>query len=197
VETALFVRHAESVYSAEGRANGRPDVRVPLSERGVEQARALARELAEVPIDLCVTSRFGRTHETADLALAGRDVRRLVVPELDDPRYGRYEDGPLRDYLEWAWSHDSATAAPGGGESRQAIFTRYAAGFRALLARPEPTILAVVHSLPVAALELALEGRGPERRMPLVRYAATRRLAAGDLERAVTVLEAWCAAPAW
>src|SRR5262245_62163341 len=56
MERALLARHAESVLSARGIANGRVDVRCPLSARGVAQARSLAEELADEEIDLCVTS---------------------------------------------------------------------------------------------------------------------------------------------
>src|SRR5438105_15348739 len=101
------------------------------------------------PIDLCITSEFQRARETADLALEGRDVPRLVLPELNDPLYGPYEGGQLEDYRAWA-SAQPSSAVPEGGESRLAIVERYARAFRTVLARPERTILVVSHSLPVA-----------------------------------------------
>jgi broad specificity phosphatase PhoE len=197
MERALLVRHAESVFSERGLANGRVDVRCPLSARGEAQARVLAGELADEDVDLCATSELERTRQTADIALAGKAVPRIVLRELNDPLYGRYESGPLEAYLEWALANDSAAAPPGGGEPRQAIVTRYAAGFRRILARPERVVLVVAHSLPIAYVSLALAGRDPAPRVPLVEYAKTYRVTAAELERAVARLEAWRAAPTW
>ncbi len=197
MESAILVRHGESDFSARGLENGRIDVRCPLSERGAAQARALAAELAGEEIDLCATSEFERTRETADLVLAAKTVPRIVLPELNDPVYGRYEGGPLASYLEWALANDSAAEPPGGGEARRAIVARYAGGFRQLLARPERVVLVVTHSLPIAYLLLAVSGRDPAPRVPLVEYATAQRLTHDELERGVARLEAWCAAPTW
>jgi alpha-ribazole phosphatase len=197
VERALLVRHAESVFSARGIANGRADVPCPLSARGVAQAQALAQDLANVDIDLCVTSELERTRQTADIALADRVVPRTVVPELNDPLYGRYEGGPLDAYIAWALANDSAAEPPGGGEQRQKLVARYAAGFRRLLGRPEPTILVVTHSLPVAYVLMARAGGDPARHVPLVEYAKIHVFSARELSDAVARLEGWCAAPTW
>lgn len=197
MERALLVRHAESVFSERGLANGRVDVRCPLSARGEAQARALAAALADEEIDLCATSELERTHQTADIALTGKTVPRIVLPELNDPLYGRYESGPLESYLAWALANDSAAEPPGGGERRQQLVARYAAGFRKLLERPERTILIVTHSLPVAYVLMALAGQDPAPRVPLVEYTKVHAVAARELEQAVTRLESWCAAPTW
>ena len=193
----ILARHGESEYSAQGLVNGDVAVPVELTARGVEQARALGKELAGEPIELCVTSEFGRVMETARLALEGRAVPTLVFPELNDPRYGRYEGGPLDEYRAWADAQSSAREAPGGGESRRAIVERYARGFRKVLERPERVVLVVTHSLPIAYVLMALEGRDPAPRVDLVDYAKAYRLGREDLAGAVARLEAWSAAPTW
>ena len=197
MERALLVRHGESVLGARGLATSKVDVRCPLSERGAAQARALADEISGEDIDLCVTSELERTRETADIALVERSVRRIVLGELNDPLYGSYEGGPLDAYLAWAHANDSAAEPPGGGEARQTIVARYAAGFRTILDRPARAILVVAHSLPIAYVLMALAGRDPARRVPLVEYAKIHTVSAAELTRAITRLEAWCAAPTW
>jgi broad specificity phosphatase PhoE len=197
VERALLVRHAESEFSARGLVNGDIEVAVALTDRGIEQARALAAELADDSVDLCVTSEFERVRRTADLVLAGRPVPRIVLPELNDPRYGRFEGGPLDEYRSWAVARGSGEDVPGGGESRQAIVRRYVAGFRRILERPEGTVLVVTHSLPIAYVLMAAAGRDPAPRVDLVEYAKPYRLGRDELDRAVARLEAWCAAPTW
>jgi broad specificity phosphatase PhoE len=197
MERAILVRHGESVFSARGLANGRAAVRCPLSERGVAQARSLGDTLADEEIDLCAVSELERTCQTADIALAGRDVRRIVLHELNDPLYGNYEGGPLDAYLAWAYANDSQAAPPGGGEKRQAIVCRYAAGLRRVIDRPERIVLVVTHSLPIAYVLMALAGRDPAPRVPLVEYAEPHLVTAAELELTAARLEAWCAAPTW
>jgi broad specificity phosphatase PhoE len=197
VERALLVRHGESVFSAQGLATGRIDVQCPLSERGVAQARALANEISGVDIGLCVTSELERARQTADIALAHRAVPRIVLAELNDPLYGRYESGPLDAYLAWALANDSAAEPPGGGERRQALVARYAVGFRRIVERPERAILVVAHSLPIAYVLMASKGRDPAPRVAFVDYAKTHIIPARVLAQAVARLERWCAAPTW
>jgi broad specificity phosphatase PhoE len=197
MERALLVRHGESVFGARGLATGKVDVHCPLSERGAAQARALAEEISGEDIDLCVTSELERARQTADIALAQRSVRRIVLAELNDPLYGSYEGGPLDAYLAWAHANDSAAEPPGGGEARQTLVARYAAGFRRIVDRPERAILVVAHSLPIAYVLMALAGLDPAPRVPLVEYAKPHVVSAGELSRAIARLEAWCAAPSW
>ena len=173
--------------------NGDPSVSCPLSERGRGEALALGRALVDERIDLCVTSEFGRTHETADLALARGDVPRFVLPDLNDPNYGSFEGGLLDDYRAWARAHRSDEAPP-GGETRQQIVARYARGFETLLARPEETILVVAHSLPVAYV---LGGGDIAPVVPLVSHAEPHRLGAEELAERVERMRAWLADPSW
>jgi broad specificity phosphatase PhoE len=197
MERALFVRHGESEFSVKALVNGDPSVACGLTELGRQQARQLGERLAGEPIGLCVVTEFPRTTETADLVLAGRDVPRLVVPELNDPSYGDFEGKALSDYRAWAGTHGPEDAPPGGGETRLAIASRYVRGLRLLLERPESTLLVVCHSLPIAFALAAADGRGPRSKMPLITYAEPHVLYADDLAEAVERLEAWIRDPVY
>ena len=197
MERALLARHAESEFSVRGLTNGDPSVECGLTDRGREQARHLADVLADVPIDLCAVSEFQRARETADIALAGRDVERLVVPELNDIRFGEFEGRLLADYRAWAWTHGPEDEVPGGGETRAATVGRYVVGFRTLLARPARTILVVAHGLPVRYVLNAAAGRVPGPVIEQVPYAEPFELTATDLTEAVQLLDGWVRAPTW
>ena len=198
MQTLILARHGESEYSARGLVNGDASVEVGLTAAGDQQARALGRALRAVRLDLCVTTGLVRTRRTAELALDGRDVPFESWPELNDPRAGAFEGGPLEDYRAWAWSTGSAEQAPGGGESRLDVVARCARAYGALLVRPEPAILTVLHALPIAYLLRALEGKPPEARMDRsVDYARAYSVEPEALRGAVAVLEAWCADPGW
>lgn len=146
----LFVlaRHGESVLNVAHRVNGDPEVEVLLSERGEQEARRLGEELEHVPIDLCVHTRFGRTLQTARLALADREVPFEVEPDLDDIDVGELEGQTIDDYRAWKRAHERSDAFP-GGESLDAAARRYARAFARLTARSENVTLVVAHEIPV------------------------------------------------
>lgn len=197
MERVVLARHGESERSVDGITNGDPAVRVLLTATGREEARNLGRELAGDPIDLCVTSEFERAEETADLALEGRDVPRLVLADLNDIGFGEFEGRPLTDYRAWAHAHRPEDICPGGGESRVQTVARYVHGYRAILARPEETILLMAHGLPVRYVLDAVEGRDPAPRVEQIPYAEPFRLTRAELERAVERLASWVRTPAW
>jgi broad specificity phosphatase PhoE len=195
VQRVVLARHAESVFNARGLVNGDPAIPGGLTPTGVEQARALGIVLAQTPFDLCVTTEFERVIETADEALRGRDVPRIVMPGLGDPRLGPFEGATLDDYRKWASAASSSESPGGDGESRVDIIERYARSFRELLERPEESILVVLHSLPIAYVLFALDGNGPASRVPLVANASAHPLERDELEKAVEALEDWLSAP--
>jgi broad specificity phosphatase PhoE len=197
VRRAFFARHGESEYSARELLNGDVAVSVKLTPAGVEQARRLGRSLRAELLDLCVTTELERVRQTADVALDGREVPRLVVRELNDPLYGPFEGKTIEEYRGWATGAPSSDSPGDGGESRHAIVERYVRGFRIVLERPEEALLVVAHSLPVSYLLGALEGLEPGARAPLVPYAIPYGLTDEELERAIGVLDAWLAAPSW
>jgi broad specificity phosphatase PhoE len=193
----LFVaRHGESEFSLKQLVNGDPGVSCPLTPAGREQARELGEALAGEEIDLCAVTEFERVRETAEVALASRDVPFLIVPELNDPRYGEFEGGSLDVYRQWVWDRGPLDA-PLGGEHRGEIAARYAAGFQILLERTEQTILLVAHSLPIHYVLDAGVGLSPRAKVALVEYATPARLTREQVVRAVDVLEAWADAPSF
>jgi len=197
VERLIVARHGESEFSVRNLVNGDVAVGCALTPTGVAEAERLRDRLIGERIDLCVTSRFERVGQTAEIALGERDVERLVLSDFDDPNYGRFEGGPLELYRTWASSAPSSTAAPDGGERRFAIVGRYARGFRTVLERDETSILLVTHSLPLAYALAAREGIVPGPRVRLVDHAKPYVFDTAEVARVVDVLEGWCAAPTW
>jgi broad specificity phosphatase PhoE len=169
VRLFVLTRHGRSTMNDEGRVNGDPSVPVPLTEAGRAEAARLGRQLAELPIDLCVHTRFPRTRETADAILAGRDVPRFEQPLLDDIDVGELEGETVAAYETWKRAHGRGDAFP-GGENLDAAARRYARGFRELVARAERTILVVCHEIPIRYALNAAAGSdeldGPDHSVP-------------------------------
>ncbi len=166
----LFVisRHGESTLNLQHLVNGDPSVSVPLTEKGRDEARRLGQQIAHFPFEVCVHTRFGRTLETAQIALTGRAVPMEEEPLLDDIKVGDLEGKTLDDYRTWKRAHTRADAFP-GGESLDDAALRYARGFRGVLERPEQTILVVTHEIPLRYAINAADGSedldGPARQL--------------------------------
>jgi probable phosphoglycerate mutase len=94
----ILVRHGESTWNAEERLQGQLDP--PLSDRGREQARALAAVAGGAPDDRVVCSDLSRARETA--ALIG------LRPERFDERWREIDVG------SWAGRPAQEIDAQGG-----------------------------------------------------------------------------------
>lgn len=174
--------------------NGDPAVAVGLTDAGREQARELGRVAGAV--DLVVHSEFSRTRETGELAWPG--VALLELPELNEYRFGSFEGTRWTEgFDEWILTSTPLDDVPGGGESRLDAVTRFARGYRTLLDRPEERIAVVAHGAPLRYLLLALEGKPPVAVLDGVDRAKPFVVDVDSVARAVELLEAWAAAPAW
>jgi broad specificity phosphatase PhoE len=148
VRLFVLARHGQSELNVTQRVNGDPSVRVALTSLGETEAARLGTELTAVALELCVHTRFGRTRQTAEIALAGRNVPLEVEPLLDDIYIGDLEGKTIDDYRAWKRAHTRADTFP-GGESLDDAARRYARAYERLLARPEQQILVVSHEIPI------------------------------------------------
>ena len=146
----IFVlsRHGQSTLNVENKVNGDPTVPVPLTADGRVAATKLGEQVAHLPLDLGVHTRFARTKETLEIALASRAVPTIEEPLLDDIGIGDLEGCSLDDYRAWKHAHTRSDAFP-GGESLDDAARRYARAFRGLLERPEQRVLVVCHEIPL------------------------------------------------
>ncbi len=195
MELIFLARHALATSNDAGLAS----YAAPgegLTPRGVEQARRLGELLADEDLELGVATDLLRTQETLEVALEGRDVPRVVLPELNEIHFGSFDGGLLSAYREWAGSEEPALAAPGGGESRAQGAARYAAAIRLLLARPEAAALVVGHALGVRYVVDAVSGLVPAALMQEpVEHARPYRFSAEELDAAASLLEEWSLDP--
>jgi broad specificity phosphatase PhoE len=194
LRTLVLVRHAYARANVDDAISSTPPGG-GLTPDGVEEADALAAELASERIDLGVATRLRRTVETLRALLDGRDVPHLVVAELDEIRFGAFEGGSLARYREWAWTHPPDAPCPGGGESRAEAAGRFARGLETLLARPEQVVLAVSHSLPIRYVLDAADGAFPAARVAHVPHARPLPLGRAQVELAAATLRRWAVEP--
>ena len=194
METLLLVRHAFAGSNRDGTAS----CAVPgegLTAEGREQAHRLRVQLEAEEIGLGVATELWRTQETLELALGGRDVPSIVVPEHNEIDFGGFDGGPLDSYRAWAASQSPTVAAPDGGESRAAAASRFARGVRVLGERREAVILVVGHALAIRYVLDAAAGLPPAALMAPVGHAILHRLDADEAAAAARLLEEWSRKP--
>lgn len=162
-------RHAQSELNLEERINGDPARSVALTPLGERQATALRDQLAQLPLDVCLHTRFDRTRTTAELVLAGRDVALETEPLFDDIDVGELDGAPVDEYRAWKKAHTRDDSFP-GGESLNDATRRYARAYRSLLDRAAETTLLVYHEIPLRYLVNCAAGSdeldGPVHKIP-------------------------------
>jgi probable phosphoglycerate mutase len=189
VRLFVLARHAQSTLNLEQRVTGDPALDVPLTEQGREEARFLGIQLANLPLDVCIHTRFPRTRLTAEIVVAGRDVRMGTEPLLDDIAIGELEGSTLAEYRAWKSRHARDEAFP-GGESLDAAAQRYALAYRRLLETKHSSVLVVCHEIPIRyALNGAAGSDSLERPVHAIPNAVPFCFDEDGLERAAAGIE--------
>ena len=144
----VLVRHGETRWNVEQRIQGQGDS--PLTDAGIEQARAIGRRLAREHFDRLVASDLGRTMQTAGeiAALTGHAV--VADARLRERHFGAGEGltyGEIDARYPGAFSRvrevDPDFAIP-GGESRRQFHARVVAALEHLAQEHRGEALVVV-----------------------------------------------------
>jgi broad specificity phosphatase PhoE/ribonuclease HI len=153
----ILVRHGETELTASHRYSGRGDV--PLSERGIAQARAVALRLAGTEVAGIVSSPLSRcTRTAAILAEAVRDPPVTVDDDLVECDFGEWEGLTFAEVrARWPAELDRWLAdpnqAPPGGESFRAVDARVRRALTRIREQhPEGTVVVVSHVSPIKLL---------------------------------------------
>ena len=140
----FLVRHAETVHNVSGITQGWSDS--ALSERGLEQVRALAARVARLKPDALYCSPLERAMATARPIAAATGLEIVALEDLREMNYGRWEGQSFRDIrvndAENArrWMEDADAPCP-GGESHNDVRARIARAFAAACASARPLIV--------------------------------------------------------
>lgn len=120
--TFYFVRHGESEANAARRFAGRTDS--PLTERGRQQAQAVAEALAHVHFDRIVSSPLSRCRDTALVIARRHQLPVDLEPDLAEIDVGE-KTGTTFDEVAGLpeWRDDGFIAWP-GGESLDQVLSR-------------------------------------------------------------------------
>ncbi|HYG89209.1 MAG TPA: histidine phosphatase family protein [Azospirillum sp.] len=143
----ILMRHAHVAYFDTDGKPLNPKL-APLTERGRQQARAVALALECVPFDRVVCSGLPRTKETAEIVAAGRGLAVEHDAAFLELRPGRFNLIP-REEREARYIYGlEGPIAPGarfaGGDAFDEVQARVVAALERLLAEPGWTHLLLV-----------------------------------------------------
>lgn len=158
------VRHGETQFNVEKRYAGQTDV--PLNEKGIEQAKELAKKIGKENFDVIVTSSLLRARMTAEqVAEYHKELPFVVMDEFREVCVGVYE-GLTREEVQTRypelWARNCTRQlddAPTGGETTRQVDSRVAKGLAILKEKySEKRVLLVCHGFVSRAINRQMRG---------------------------------------
>jgi 2,3-bisphosphoglycerate-dependent phosphoglycerate mutase len=163
----VLIRHGESQWNLENRFTGWVDV--PLSPKGIEEAKAAGKKLAGFKFDRAFSSVLARANETLRLVLEGIGQTGIPIEKdkaLNERMYGELQGLNKAETAKkfgdeqvkiWRRSYD---VRPPGGESlkdtAERVLPYYDSRIRPYVLQGE-TILIAAHGNSLRALVMQLE----------------------------------------
>ena len=145
----ILVRHGETVFNVENRYQGVKDS--PLTEKGVKEAKLVAKELSKEKVGVFCSSPLGRAVATAKEIAKFHKIKPILRDKLKEINYGEYEGKSLKEIDEKnpEWKIERITnryyAKPPKGESYAELEERLKPIIEEILGR-EGTVLIVAHA---------------------------------------------------
>lgn len=146
--TLLYlIRHARSIWNAEGRWQGQADP--PLDAIGLKQAHALAERLQDEALAAVYSSPLARARQTAEIIAQACHTPLILDDRLKERDIGAWAGLTLEevkarypDVYKPGWHING----PPGGETQASLTARAAAVFADIVAaHPDTTVAVVSH----------------------------------------------------
>ena len=159
--TILIARHGQSDWNHEKRWQGHADR--PLTQRGREQAEALADRLAHIELDAVYSSDLKRARDTAAVVADSQGLELRQLPDLREVDVGSWS-GLTRDEAEERFPEGFARWRDGhpgwkDGETYEAMTDRVLRAVDEIAAEHEGgRVLVVSHGGPIRAMHAAALG---------------------------------------
>jgi len=191
--TTLFVaRHGQSEWNHQGRITGQLDI--GLSPEGRQQGEAIARCLADEPLDAIVTSALQRTIATAQPTASAKGLPIATLAALNEIHLGvlqgrlRDERDPEAQALWAAWQADMWGHRVPGGERFDEFAARVEGALASILREHRGRRVLVVGHRATNRVLLGILLGWPRERWPQIRLGNKRfyRIAPGTPAQVTT-----------
>ena len=156
--TIWFVRHGETPLTPTRRFSGAGPMDPELTETGIAQAQAIAKEIAARKPDVLIASPLMRTMMTAKEVSDATGLDPIfddLWVEIDFGTWEGFTPAEIRDERpdEWMGWLTSLTYRPGGGESYEEVYSRAVAGITDLVERyPGKKICVITHNIVIRSI---------------------------------------------
>ncbi len=147
----LLIRHGEATHNLSARWEG--SSAASLTEKGILQAKAVARRLTswETPVCHLYSSPIPRARQTADWIARGVGLSVVADPQLREIDFGQVSGMTRQEfkasmpevYARWSVRNDQTFTFP-RGEQRREFFQRVAQSLDAILDRHQHGAVAIV-----------------------------------------------------
>lgn len=124
-----LIRHAEYEYNLKGLCNYTKSIKVPLTEKGIEQATALKEVLGDAKIEAVFSSPLERAVQTTKIVFPGIPV--VFDPDLRDT-FTTLEGESAKPFFE-ALQKDPVHGRIGSGESFSHVYERVSRSIKRIL----------------------------------------------------------------
>lgn len=163
----IFVRHGETFWNESKRYQGHSDI--SLNEKGLQQAKLVAKRLAGEKISAIYSSDLIRAVQTAEIIGEQHSLQPIVVKEFREVNFGLWEGLTYAEIMAvWPDGLSAIYSKPGAalipdGESFHDVQKRTAIGLaKCIASHQQETIVVVSHGgtmrvLLCDALGLAIE----------------------------------------
>lgn len=163
----IIIRHGETAWNADGRIQGHTDV--PLTDKGLEQARLVAERLRDERIDAVYASDLQRATVTGQAIAEGRGLEVITTTLLREAYLGEWQGMTLAEVedkfpAEFAnYRRDSINNRPPGAERLESVISRCRQFLDEVTAeRPNERVAVGAHGGSVRGLVAVALGLGPE-----------------------------------
>lgn len=157
----IIVRHGQTLWNLERKYQGHSDI--ALTEKGLNQAKAVAERLAEEKIDAVYASDLSRAFKTAECIAAKHELTVQVEPQLREIKFGDWEGLTYEEIsARWPgmlgklWTTPDELEIPGGESFHQLKERAYAAVQKIVTAHPEQTVVIVAHGGTIGTILCAM-----------------------------------------
>ena len=159
----FLIRHGETIWNSEMKLQGHTDI--PLSDIGVDQAKALAHRLASQTISAIYCSDLGRAVETARAIAAPRGMEMTHLEALRELNFGLWEGHTFSeikqqygDMVSRWWANPLTVDIP-GGEGLSGLASRVVSAVKEIVEKHQGEQVAVVcHGGPIRSLVCTILG---------------------------------------
>ncbi len=153
----VLIRHGETDWNLEGRWQGQADV--PLNLNGYAQAKEVAEQLANIPLEAIYSSDLQRTRDTARAIGEQKGLAVKIDPRLREISHGLWEGMQIKE-IESQYQQEFQARrkdpyhipAPGGENGQQVQERMLAALQDIIICHPNGSVAVVSHGYALAVV---------------------------------------------